>query len=514
MVDSGVVSSWSGAVAIPSAFTPDDYPYRGWAQEWLMEPGYSDGYGGASTTWSLELSCYTAVTSCLAWTDQTPGSVVGNLMVMPLGAVTPVVAIAGDASLNSMTGGLMALTAGGNFSVSTSVSCPTWSSTAPMARFRLVTNAITGPTGATTTYSPPISGDGPLSWAFQVPAGTVAAYLAVDSLTGSSQDVLTFTLPSLHFSPGALGYLSGANAVPMRVAQIQMPAYYRKNGWPTAARYLIKNPGSLSFGASGPATGTPTQIPATQIDTSADARYLPATGYSQASGTWTPWYSNGTHGLTWLAASADQAPYYASVDDAQAYSYQSGGRTLFLPSLAFDANIGTWLYSDDLNTAGVTEYTVIMVLAEVNNYSGFGGLWSSAPTATGGGPDTAADLSTFNYRALDSTGTALRMSSAGMSDQNLAFDAISIHKPTYLAMTFSDSGNAVYCAQNLPQVTSIEMPVSGVSGALNGTVVLGADATQGLSSGTFSLFDLNIYFRALTAGPILREFGLLSQAYG
>lgn len=521
-MDAGVVTSWTPGIAAPLGDYADTYPYAGWAQQWSGTRIAGTEYGGPSVIQSPIYDQYVTPSGVTAidWTDQvTQGAPLGNLNVMAFDS-DAISVVAGNSTLANFTGGLVTLAAGRTYSVSTSVTCPNLTA-ASLARFRLVTAG----TGAGTTYSSTLTAPGPLAWSFTIPAGATGAYLAVESLTGDPGQVVTFTRPVIKANMGAnnaaLGYLGGANAVPMRITQVQMPAYYRKAGWPTKAPYLLKSPGSLAFtGSTLPGTiGPPVQVSPKSISTAANLRFLPNENYNQSTGLWTPWYSiGGGPQLTFQAqAGVGAAPYYASTTDNEAFSYNLGGDTpMLLPSLQFDPSAGTWLYSDDLNSAGLTAYTVILVASLNNTYTGAGGLWSSAPKATGGGPDTDAALGSFNYRVVNASGPTLVVSSKGTNQPKSIQigDAARLHKPCYFVFTFTNPRNIVQWADTPASVMTSTMSLVGVSGALNGSVVLGADAINGLASGAFTLFELSFYNTALTSLQAEREIKLLGQAYG
>lgn len=376
-----------------------------------------------------------------------------------------------------------------------------------------------------TTESATLTSSGPLSWTFAVPADASAAYLAVESLTGDPAKVVRFSKPVVRVNTtldtAALGYLGSANAVPLRLAQIRMPAYYRKDGWPTKAKYLLAAPGDLSFTPSVVAgsVGRPTVVDPRSIATAADLRFLASQNYSQAAGTWAPWKSSGVHAMTLRAMTSEDVPYYASAVDNLAFSYQlSATQRVSIPSLSFNPGVGCWLYSDEFDALGLTAYTVLAVLSLSNHYQGRGGIWSSVPVASGGGPDTAADLEgppMVNYRAVDSAGPAISLDSAGMQARSFPIgNAALVHKPTYLAMTFSNTQNSIYYADSPGSMMGNSVALGpDASGPLVGSVVLGADATRALAPGSFDLFELNIYFAELTAAEVQREIGLLGQVY-
>lgn len=519
VVDAGSIASWPpGVVAAPGTL-PDAYPYSGWTSQWQGTPGFIVGYGGASQNQAYQISQYKTLAGeiDLVWTDTTQEP--GNITVMAFDSAA-VAVIAGDATLAGVAGGLIDLVAGRTFAVNTVVECDGWSG-APLARFRLVT---AGP-GAGTTYSATLTSSGPLSWTFTIPAGATGAYLAVESLTGDPAQVVRFTKPVIRVNTtidtAALGYLGSANAVPLRLAQVKMPAYYRKNGWPTKARYLLAAGGDLSFTPSAVAgsVGQPTVVDPRSVATAADLRFLAAYNYSQAAGTWTPWKSSGVHAMTLRAMTSADVPYYASAVDNLAFSYQlSASQRVSIPSLAFDPGAGCWLYSDEFDALGLTAYTVIAVLSLSNRFQGRGGIWSSAPVAGGGGPDTTVDLQgppVVNYRAVTAMGPAINLDSAGMQPQSFPVgNAALVHKPTYLAMTFSNAQNSVYYADSPGSVMASSVALGpDASGPLVGSVVLGADATHALAPGSFDLFELNIYFAELTAAQVQREIGLLGQVY-
>lgn len=517
VVDAGSIVSWPpGVIAAPGTL-PDSYPYSGWTSQWRHTPGFLVGYGGVSQNQAPQITQYKTLAGeiDLVWTDL--NEELGNVTVMAFDS-NAIAVIAGDATLASTSGGLINLVPGRTFTVNATIECEGWSG-ADMARFRLVT---TGP-GAGTSYSATSSSSGPLSWTFAIPAGATGAYLAVESMTGDPTQVVRFSKLVVRVNTtidtAALGYLGGANAVPLRLAQIKMPAYYRKDGWPTKAKYLLEGGGDLSFIASFVPGGQPSVVDPRSVATAADLRFLAAYNYSQAAGTWTPWKSSGLHAMTLRAQTSANVPYFASAVDNQAFSYQlNPTQRVSIPSLSFNPAMGCWLYSDEFDALGLTAYTVIAVLSLSNSFRGRGGIWSSVPVAGGGGPDTAAHLEgppVVNYRAVSSMGPSISLDSAGMQAQNFPIgNAALVHKPTYLAMTFSDVQNSIYYADSPGSVMAYSASLGpDASGPLVGSVVLGADATQALAPGSFDLFELNIYFAELTAAQVQREIGLLGQVY-
>lgn len=516
----GDITTWPPQVSAPLATFLAPEPYEGWTAEWQGDPSMVGGYGGSSALTAPQLVHYALPSGSTALTWSDPAGSDGNLWVMPFDAGNATVSIAGDAALANMGTGAdqIRLVAGQTYSVITNAYCPGTSTT--LAEFVLVTNA-------TTVTSPVLATSGQMSWSFTVPAGTTAAYLAIKVLTNDPEQPVRFTAPVLRLggtssATSALGYLGTANAVPLRVAQIKVPAYYRIEGWPTPATYLFQDASQLNFTPTTlPGTvGAAVQVDPTSIKPASDLRFLAGYNFNQSTGQWDPYASTGVHSFSLLGGDSGNAvptQILATANDAFTYPLASGSAVnteIQLDSLVFN-DIGSYLYSDALNSAGLTHYTVIMALSLDNTYDLTGGLWSSCPTAGTGGPDTDADLTTFNYRALGVGGTSLTLSSPGATDQTFQVgQMVSLHKPCYVAVTFANDSNTVLWATDPSQVAANRVALAGVSGALNGSVVLGADATNGLDGATFSLFEVNVYYGALTSAQVRKEIQLLGACYG
>lgn len=350
-----------------------------------------------------------------------------------------------------------------------------------------------------------------------IPLANIAAQANVLNAVNASATVNPLAASVIDWSAvGAdLGYLGTANGAPYHLAQVQMPAYYRSGGFPTGADYLLSDASTLVLTSTAPPSAyQPAVVDPTTITTGADMRFLAAHSYSQSAGTWDAYATTGSYGVTLQAGTVGVAPYYAPANDNQAFFYQySDTQNIAIPSLLFDSGIGTWLYSDAVSALNLPEYTLIMALSLANRYEGVGGLWSSCPTAGGGGPDTTVDPSGVNYRALSCSGSTALLEAYGMANKGFEIgNGPLIHKPMYLAVRFRNDSTFVAFAQDPASVTGHSMTLAA-SGNLNGTVVLGADAIQGLASGSFNLFELGLYFRSMAANDIVREMQLMAQVY-
>lgn len=507
VIDSGNITSWALGLTDDPAGEPAVYPWQGLTASWQ-----ANSYGGPSQVAGVTVQAYVPEGDpSIIWEDATWPSP-GSMTIMPFGDALAVVA--GDPTLLSMHGSLLDLAAGATYTVATRVWSPVSSPAVATARYRLVTNIVASPVSPTVLESPPLYGNGVMAWSFTVPAGTAAAYVVVENMYTTPNDVVWFDKPSM-YNTSALGILGLDNAVPIRTLRVKMPPYYRKAGWPTAATYLMDANPQMVYTPSAAARGSATADPTT-VTTAADLRYLAVSGYTVDGGgnaTWTAAYTSGLHSMT---LHSGISPIQVTTTGNSPYSYLRNGTVVPITSLRFDAARGTWLYSDDLDALGLTEYTVIMALAPNTQFISPGGLWSSVPKAAGGGPDTTADLTTFNYRSVGLNGPLMYVDSLGMGEQSVAYGRTALmQRPTYLAFTFRDDVVTVYYADEPSVVNSRTFALSaGITAALSGSVVLGADATQGLVSGDFSLFEMGIYFTHLTSAQVQREIRLIGSVYG